>query len=88
MIMISQKECIEEAKRCLEGKDDVRLRNAARALADHVRVTFGEITRYYPIYLTTRYLQIGPIHKILSAVVPELSGYKKMFDEIEIFGIK
>ncbi len=80
---MSQKECIEEAKRCLQGKDDVRLRNAARALADYARVTFGEITRYYPIFLTTRHLQIGPRYKILSAVVPQLSDYKKMFDEIE-----
>jgi hypothetical protein len=81
--MMSQKQCIEEVKRCLEGKDDVRLRNAARALADYARVTFAEITRYYPIYLTTRSLQIGPRYRILSAVVPELSGYKKMFDAIE-----
>lgn len=81
--MMSQKQCIEEVKRCLEGKDDIRLRNAARALADYARVTFGEITRYYPMYLATRNLQIGPRHKVLSAIVPELSGYKNMFDAIE-----
>jgi hypothetical protein len=81
--LITQKQCIDEAKRCLEGNDDVRLRNSARALADFARITFGEITRYYPMYLTTRNLQIGPRYRTLVAIVPELSRHKKMFDEIE-----
>ena len=80
--MLSRRECMNAAESLVHG-NDIDRRNAARSLADYVRIILNEIGAHYSGYGIIKHSPIKHRYKLLRTLVPQLIPLKKLFFEIQ-----